>query len=734
MKIYVLLLLVCLCNPLISQTNFDDFDGLYPKGPIPEEFTLSSYSKYQEEIEKNKTREKNEKQDKDFIITSIYEIDRMLANGSVLFNDPVTGYLEKILDSLLVNEVELRNKLRVYTLKSNEANAFSTRQGILFVTTGLISKLNTEAELAFIIAHEISHFTENHVEIGYNQTKDIRKRKGKWKFADKGKRLRKLSNYSQPMEFEADELGFKILASSNYNKIASMQAMGVLLSSHVPESNHVFDPETLNDPALKIPSSYFLDSIPPMVFDEKYDDKKSSHPNIHKRKLKIQELLDNFQGNLNENTDFLNPKEEFLFVKNLCRLESVKLEVEKGFPLNAIYMIPVLKKEFPNCHFLDEYEAKAWYKLVIHSNNESIHLVCRNPKSVEGESLQLHNLIEHIGRHPEMTTTIALKNLYKCYQKQGQNKTAKALWRSALKNTIYNNTLDFDELKTQNYTDAKREHDSLLTIKKDSIKAAGGDVEKETKQVRILSASTHHGNVSYTRGGKKKEKLREFDEDTFYEYGFSDLLKDSAFVQLIRVLKDEIQNDMSIVYELRNRPYHKISEEKTPRKIDLNSEELLVIRPIVDYRDSDDDFDHVSSDLNASGALESIENFGMNNGIKTKLLNQYSNNTTNVEEFIDMNEFRKSFFQLASVGFDPFFIPSNSEKITEIYQRRKIKHLLFPVVTRSKEDGVEFLFLIFDLEKKQMISEFHRRFNYKAPNIEKFVEKQIDMILGKMLE
>lgn len=46
---------------------------------------------------------------------------------------------------------------QVYVLKDREVNAFSVGSGIIFLTEGLLRKLSTEAELAAVVAHEMSH-------------------------------------------------------------------------------------------------------------------------------------------------------------------------------------------------------------------------------------------------------------------------------------------------------------------------------------------------------------------------------------------------------------------------------------------------------------------------------------------------------------------------------------------------------------------------------------------------
>lgn len=76
-----------------------------------------------------------------------YAINDLLHSGLVVYGDEVSVYVGKVADKLLEKDKPLREKLRFYAIKSNETNAFSTYQGIVFVTTGLISQLSTEAQL-----------------------------------------------------------------------------------------------------------------------------------------------------------------------------------------------------------------------------------------------------------------------------------------------------------------------------------------------------------------------------------------------------------------------------------------------------------------------------------------------------------------------------------------------------------------------------------------------------------
>ncbi|MDW8480128.1 MAG: M48 family metalloprotease [Xanthomonadales bacterium] len=61
-------------------------------------------------------------------------------------------------------DAERCGALRLHVLRSPEANAFMLPNGAMAVFTGLMLRTVTEAELAFVIAHEIGHHVERHAE------------------------------------------------------------------------------------------------------------------------------------------------------------------------------------------------------------------------------------------------------------------------------------------------------------------------------------------------------------------------------------------------------------------------------------------------------------------------------------------------------------------------------------------------------------------------------------------
>ncbi len=75
-------------------------------------------------------------------------------------NDPRLPYLTQLVTSLSqANSPESQIPLTVHLLEIEQINAFVTPGGHIFVTTGLLDAVESENELAFVLAHELAHIS-----------------------------------------------------------------------------------------------------------------------------------------------------------------------------------------------------------------------------------------------------------------------------------------------------------------------------------------------------------------------------------------------------------------------------------------------------------------------------------------------------------------------------------------------------------------------------------------------
>ncbi|MBD0336654.1 MAG: M48 family metalloprotease [Cyanobacteria bacterium Co-bin13] len=105
-------------------------------------------------------------------------------------------------------------------LEDEGINAFATVGGFIYVNVGLIRAAENEAELAFVLAHEIGHMVGRHgvhqlwqelTAQALSQSQPVKRQT----IVDAGSQLRRLSR-SLMDEYDADSLGFHCLGQAGY--------------------------------------------------------------------------------------------------------------------------------------------------------------------------------------------------------------------------------------------------------------------------------------------------------------------------------------------------------------------------------------------------------------------------------------------------------------------------------------------------------------------------------------
>jgi predicted Zn-dependent protease len=120
---------------------------------------------------------------------------------------------------------------------STAVNAFALPGGYIFITRGMLAYLNSEAELAAVLGHEIGHVTARH-SVRQQSTATVTGILGAVVAASTGiDGVDSLTNmagtaivrgYGREHELEADRLGAEYLAKSGYDPDAMLEVVGIL--------------------------------------------------------------------------------------------------------------------------------------------------------------------------------------------------------------------------------------------------------------------------------------------------------------------------------------------------------------------------------------------------------------------------------------------------------------------------------------------------------------------------
>lgn len=352
----LMLFVGCIC--LIAQPKPDTYETIKSSGEIPTDMIIKSSKKYEVEkstISKDETK-KNRKSIESFYLSTNFEIDKLLLSGMVSFNDPITVYLNKIVDVILKDEPVLRSQVRVYTMKSTVMNAFATNQGIIVVNLGLLARLKNEAELALVLAHEITHIEKKHALNKYLKIQTIERNKNVYKGLSLDDKLANVNHYSRELETEADEVGLQRYLKAGYSLDAIDGSFTALSYSHTSFVDYSFDYKWLESPTFSFPQEFWREKIT-KIKPQEDGDTTSTHPSIQQRKENILSKLDGVSTEGRKIT--IVSEKDFDAAKEFSQFEVCRLHLTRQRYDLAIYEAQALLKQYPNNLYLQKVTLKA---------------------------------------------------------------------------------------------------------------------------------------------------------------------------------------------------------------------------------------------------------------------------------------------------------------------------------------------------------------------------------------
>jgi predicted Zn-dependent protease len=163
------------------------------------------------------------------------KLDDEIGNKLGFYTEPkLQSYVSDVVRRLVRAGSPRAFEYRVKIVDIPEANAFATVGGYVYITRGMLAELNSETELAGVMAHEISHISHRHV--AKQQTRAMAyqiiglgamalgatlgnadNNLGQAPLGISAALFAILRSYSQEAELEADESGLLMMAQAGYD-------------------------------------------------------------------------------------------------------------------------------------------------------------------------------------------------------------------------------------------------------------------------------------------------------------------------------------------------------------------------------------------------------------------------------------------------------------------------------------------------------------------------------------
>jgi len=160
------------------------------------------------------------------------EEQALLEGSGIIYRDPVLeDYLHQIAEKLQPLEVREKYNFRIRLLTDPYLNAFAFPNGVIYLHTGILSRLDNEAQLAALLAHEMTHCTHRHALRALSGLKNqnnliLSLKQTVARIASTGDLLNlfgttasmaAINGYAQHFETEADVVGLQLMAKAGYD-------------------------------------------------------------------------------------------------------------------------------------------------------------------------------------------------------------------------------------------------------------------------------------------------------------------------------------------------------------------------------------------------------------------------------------------------------------------------------------------------------------------------------------
>lgn len=371
----------------------------------------------------------NPQADPAFVIRSNFLLDRLLLGGQVSPGDSLSAMAMQVAAHLLRDDSLTQCRIKIYTLHSSDVNAWTFDPGVILVTTGLYARLENEAQLAFILAHEISHYKSKHAlnTFALQSCDDLQR-------CSAPERLNRINSYSRENEMEADRKGIAMMRAAGYDLSTVPSVFDLLQYSYLPVHEVKFRKNYFEDESLVLPSQYFLGIVNEIVRRDVVNDTTGTHPTIRKRRVVADFLRDSVPPDMPR---FITRTEtEFLQFRKQAGIALGKELLCEARYRDALYHAYTMQERWPDLKSPAELQvAQSLYgiallRATLRKGDDEISNFTRYA-GVQGELQQVYYLFSKLGAME--SAVLALHFNWKCSTKYPENTLLLAQRESLLK-------------------------------------------------------------------------------------------------------------------------------------------------------------------------------------------------------------------------------------------------------------------------------------------------------------
>jgi hypothetical protein len=170
-----------------------------------------------------------------FIYESVFYNQSIKQSGQIIYNKELDKTIAKLVNHIISNNTNLiSHKVSTSILRSSVINAFASDEGNLFLTMGLLARIENEAQLAYVLCHELSHWIRKHGLEKVSEEVRIKTEDNSKTFFSNESKVLALHSFSKEIELDADDLGFDLFVNAGYDVKEIGGVFDILALSSLP--------------------------------------------------------------------------------------------------------------------------------------------------------------------------------------------------------------------------------------------------------------------------------------------------------------------------------------------------------------------------------------------------------------------------------------------------------------------------------------------------------------------
>lgn len=393
---YILFFLVC----LLAASVYGQLKHNYIPSPVLDTIPQELYRSLKAELQRDLLSIKEPKSNVKSYIRELYEnrcdyVIETFNQGSFIVDTVFTPYLQSILNKIYASNPGLsKRNAKVYAYRSEVSNAISFGEGTIGVTLGLLAKLRTEDQIAFVLCHEIAHYQEEHSDKGIakraalHYDKEVRKKLKEIKRSEY-EQFTKLSalaseigvsiaKHSRDKESEADSLALIYYLKTSYSWKAPVQTLQILDSVDIDININNIDFKkyfSFSDYPFK-ESWISYQKSDRWYASSHQNDSSKTHPNCKTRITELERQLKSTEHQMEQSVlEFTNINR----IKEESAFEIIASQDYFGSYGRSLYNTFVLLEQYPENVYLHSMLSRSFYYLYFSQKNRLLHKVLPLP-------------------------------------------------------------------------------------------------------------------------------------------------------------------------------------------------------------------------------------------------------------------------------------------------------------------------------------------------------------------